>query len=80
MGWTSEGVVNLAGLTLDDLQITLNAGLTVPGDLISGFKESVDNIVLSSTNTVPEPSSIALLAAGICGLGMLLRRRLHPGF
>lgn len=77
MNWTTEAAANLAGVTVDELQITLSAGDTAPGDLLSAFKEAVDNIVFTPTTTaVPEPSSSALFATGMFVLG-LLRRRKH---
>jgi hypothetical protein len=68
--WTLEGANNLAGVKIDDLQITLNAGFDVgaPG----AFQESIDNVDLSS---VPEPAAWAMLLAGFAGLGLALRAR-----
>ena len=36
---------------------------------------SSDNIVLMSATTVPEPGTLALMAAGLFGLGWMVRRR-----
>ena len=69
--WTTEAASVLAGKTLSELDITLNAGGTP-----SLFLEAIDNVVLTSVSAaVPEPSSLALLGAGVLGLGWIRRRR-----
>ena len=35
----------------------------------------VDHVRFSATTTVPEPSTVALLAAGLLALGVSVRRR-----
>jgi hypothetical protein len=64
--WTTELASVLAGKTLSELDITLNAGLH--------FTESIDNVVLTPVAT-PEPASLALLGAGVLALGWVRRRR-----
>jgi hypothetical protein len=69
--WTTEAASVLAGKTLSELDITLNAGLA----LSFAFTEAIDNVVLTPVSAVPEPASLALLGAGVLALGWLRRRR-----
>jgi len=66
--WTTELASVLAGKTLSELDITLNAGFPA-------FTEAIDNVVLTPLAAVPEPSSLALLGAGVLALGWVRRRR-----
>lgn len=47
-------------------------GSNTPGYGDSGTAFAIDNI---NTSTVPEPSTVALLAAGLAGIGVAARRR-----
>jgi hypothetical protein len=67
--WTTETASKLAGVKLDELTIGLNAGV-----LPSVFHQNVDNVVLNPVG-VPEPASLAMLAAGLIGMGIARRRR-----
>lgn len=70
--WTSESASGLAGVTIDDLRITLNAAGNSEGTSPLDASQNIDNVVL---NAVPEPASFALLAAGLAGMGFICRRR-----
>jgi len=72
--WTSEAASVLAGKSISELDITLNANIAGSGLL---FNESIDNVVLTLEQAgVPEPSSMALLGVAAAGAGFVrLRRR-----
>jgi PEP-CTERM motif len=67
--WTTEDASTLAGVTINDLHITLNADS-------GSHSANVDNVVLNpAVAATPEPSSFVLLGTGILGtLGALKRR------
>jgi hypothetical protein len=69
--WTTEAASVLAGKTISELDITLNAGIN---GFRNGFLEAIDNVVLTPA-AIPEPSTIVLLATGLLGLGLILYRR-----
>jgi hypothetical protein len=60
--WTTEAASVLAGKSLSELDITLDASASGSGSL---FNESIDNVVMTPDQpaVVPEPSSLALLGA-----------------
>jgi hypothetical protein len=69
--WTTEAASVLAGKTISELDIELNAGNSP-----TTFAESIDNVVLTPVSApVAEPASLALLAAGLPGLGLVSRRK-----
>ena len=71
--WTTEAASVLAGKSLSELDITLNASTAGSGSL---FSENMDNVVLTpELAQVPEPGSLALLGAGILTLGLIRRRK-----
>lgn len=50
--WTTELASNLAGKTIDALQIALNGGIGRPS---SYFYQAIDNVVLAAPSSVPGP-------------------------
>jgi hypothetical protein len=64
----------LAGKSISELDITLNASIAGSGSL---FNESIDNVVLTPLQVaVSEPSSLALLGVAAVGASFVwLRRR-----
>ena len=76
--WTSEAASVLAGKSLSELDITLNASISGSAAL---FNESVDNVVLTPVPAaVPEVSSLALLGVAVAAMcfGQARRRRRSP--
>jgi hypothetical protein len=71
--WTTEAASILAGKSISELDITLNASAAGSG---SQFLEAVDNVVLTPEQAaIPEPSGLALLAAAAGASFVWLRRR-----
>ncbi len=70
-GQSTNGFVtqnNSDASLIDELQITVNKGQTT--------SYNIDNIQLSTTTTVPEPSTVALLGLGLASLVLVRKRRL----
>lgn len=55
------------------VQFSSSGGTDVPNAAGVGAQLAIDNLVL--TSTVPEPSSLALMMAGVAVLGVAVRRR-----
>ena len=71
--WTTEAASTLAGKSISELDITLNASAAGSG---SQFLEAVDNVVLTpELAVISEPSSLTLLAAAAGASFLWLRRR-----
>ena len=75
--WTTEAASVLAGKSISELDIVLNASVAGSGFL---FSENIDNVELTPDQAaVPEPSSLTLLgiaAVPASFLRMRCRRRL----
>jgi hypothetical protein len=68
--WTREFASVLAGKTLSELDITLNASAFHP-PFSFGSSEAIDNVALTPVGTtVPEPSTWAMMALGFSALGL----------
>ena len=71
--WTTEAASILAGKSISELGITLNASAAGSG---SQFLEAADDVVLTPEQAaISEPSSLALLAAAAGASFVWLRRR-----
>lgn len=70
LNWTTESANTLAGQTLSQLDISITAGCNS-----SCWSDNIDNVVLTPLSSVPEPGTLVLLAAGLLGLGFVVRRR-----
>lgn len=65
--FTTVSASLLSGTSIDELRITLDAGLNPQ------VIESIDNLVLNGTR-VPEPVTLALFGLGLAGLGAARRK------
>jgi hypothetical protein len=76
--WTTEAASVLAGESISELDVTLNASLANSGSL---FSENIDNVVLTLEQApVPEPSSATLLGVDALVVSFIrLRRRCISG-
>ncbi len=72
--WTTEfpTLGGLAGLELKSLAIVL---FSYPSEVPCYSAVDNINVITSSSETVPEPASLALLAGGLMGFGWRLRQR-----
>ena len=72
--WTHLSAVNLSGVLIDDLEISLPGSLTSNSDLSFQTYAAVDNVSLDAGG-VPEPATWAMMMLGFAGLGAVLRAR-----
>lgn len=72
--WTAETASALAGMNINELDIILKPASANDPDF---FSMAVDNVALTFVAPAPEPSTPAILLAGLFGLVWLQRRRLH---
>ena len=72
--WTTEVSSVLAGKSISELDITLNASAAGSGSL---FSDNIDNVVLTpDAAAIPEPSSLAIVAVAVAGASFIrLRQR-----
>jgi len=61
------------GFALTGGQAAKYVTITNPGNTNDAF--GIDNVRFATTTTVPEPSTVALMAAGLFALGVSVRRR-----
>jgi hypothetical protein len=71
--YAAEGVGNVSAFFVFDAGTTGIKDV----DLKAGYLQGISNVAIYSTgtSTVPEPSTYALMAAGLAGLGIVARRR-----
>lgn len=67
--WTTFAAVGLAGLTIDELRITLN------GFGSSESYQAIDNVTFGPVAAVPEPSAWAMMLFGFGAIGFAMRHR-----
>jgi hypothetical protein len=60
---------------ISEVEILPGIGTNHSGYSGSGTQVSIDNLTLTPTITTPEPSTLAILGAGLAGLSVVRRRR-----
>ena len=71
----TEVLFNFTGIDKVTFSSTKVTGDTVPGFINKGWQMAIDDMVITPVSAVPEPSTYAMMFAGLGLLGLMVRRR-----